>query len=306
MIRHAGEDYLRLRRSLGFKLEVPGRLVLDFTSFLDAAEAAHITAELALAWAVLPTGAQPSWYYYRLNAIRGFAKHMHAIDPRHQVPPADLLPRRVSRPVPYLFTSGEAAALMRAAETTLRPPLHAATYKTFIGLLEVTRHAARRGDRVSPRRRRPGRRPAYRAGKYGKTRQLALHPSTVTALSRYAALRDQLCPRPAASSFFVSTVGSPLLPAGVTRTFRTLARRVGLQPRSERRRPQPIGLRHSFAVNTLIDWYRAGVDVNTRLPLLSTWMGHAAPASTYWYLQAVPELLALAAQRQQHATRRLP
>lgn len=306
MIRHAAEDYLTLRRSLGFKLEVPGRLLLDFARFLDDADAAHITIELALAWAVRPMGAQPSWYYYRLSAVRGFAEHMHAIDARHQVPPADLLPRRVCRPVPYLFTSGEVAALMRAAETTLRPPLHAATYKTFIGLLDVT--GMRPGEAIGL-----GRDDVDLAGglltvvgKYGKSRQLALQPNTVTALCGYAALRDQMCPRPAASSFFVSTVGSPLLPVGVTRTFRTLTRRVGLQPRSERCRPQPIGLRHSFAVNTLIDWYRAGVDVDARLPLLSTWMGHATPASTYYYLQAVPELLALAAQRQQHTTRRPP
>jgi integrase len=145
----------------------------------------------------------------------------------------------------------------------------------------------------------PGGRVTVVSGKYGKSRELALQPSTVQALTSYALLRDRLCPRPQAPSFLVSTAGTRLLPVGVTRVFANLAHRVGLQPRSDRCRPSPMGLRHSFAVTTLADWYRAGADIDAHLPLLSTWLGHTNPTSTYWYLHAAPELLALAAERQQ-------
>jgi len=306
-IRLAAESYLALRRSLGFKLDVPGRLLLQYSSFLDDAGASHITIESALAWATMPADAQPSWYYYRLSSVRGFAAQMHAVDPRHQVPPADLLPRRVLRPMPYLFTEAEVTALMRAAETTLHPRLHAATYSALIGLLAVT--GMRPGEAIRLDRDAVDLAAALVTvvhGKYGKSRELALRPGAVQALSSYAALRDRLCPLPRTPSFFVSTAGTRLLPVGVTRVFRALARRVGLRPRSARCRPRPMGLRHSFAVATMVGWYQAGVDVDAHLPLLATWLGHTNPASTYWYLSASPELLALAAQRQQHTAGRLP
>ena len=134
-------------------------------------------------------------------------------------------------------------------------------------------------------------------GKYGKSRELALHPSSVIALQEYAEHRDYLCPRPAAPGFFVSLSGDRLHESSTGTAFRRLVGRAGLRPRSARSRPTLKSLRHSFAVSTLIGWYRDGKDVSTRLPLLSTWLGHVAPSSTYWYLQATPELLGLAAAR---------
>ena len=134
-------------------------------------------------------------------------------------------------------------------------------------------------------------------GKYGKSRELALPPSTVIALQEYVEHRDYLCPRPAVAGFFVSLSGDRLHESNTDTAFRRLVGRAGLQPRSARTRPTLKSLRHSFAVSTLIDWYRDGGDVNARLPLLSTWLGHVAPSSTYWQLQATPELLGLAATR---------
>ena len=295
-MQHAAQDYLALRRSLGYKLESPGRLVGDFARYLDARGLAHVTVDAALSWAVMP-GGSPYWHWFRLSAVRGFAGYLHAFDDRHQVPPADLLARRYQRPVPFLFTSTDIAALMSAASG--RPArLHALNCRTLIGLLAVT--GLRPGEAYALDREHvdlANGRLSVINGKYGKSRELALHPSSVIALQEYAEHRDYLCPRPAAPGFFVSMSGGRLHPANTDTAFRSLVGRAGLQPRSTRSTPSLKSLRHSFAVATLIGWYRDGKDVNTRLPLLSTWLGHVAPSSTYWYLQATPELLGLAAAR---------
>jgi integrase len=136
-----------------------------------------------------------------------------------------------------------------------------------------------------------------RDSKYGKSREILLHPSTVKALTGYLEQRDRLSPCPSAPSIFVSTRGTRLLHATVQPTFRGLVGQAGLKPRSPSCRPRIHSLRHSFAVDTLVGWYRDGDDVAARLPLLSTYLGHVDPASTYWYLSAAPELLGLAAER---------
>jgi integrase/recombinase XerD len=296
-MRQAAQRYLLLRRSLGYELEEPGRLLLDFADYLDAAGVTHLTIEAVVAWATAPQGAAPYWHWLRLSAVRGFAAHLHAIDPGHQVPPADLLPRQYTRAAPYLFSDDEVAALMRAAGR-MRRRMPAATYQALIGLLAVT--GLRPGE-------------AYRLnrddldadrstltvvrGKYGKSRELILRPCAITALQEYGRHRDQLCPHPAGPSLLVSMRGTRLNVISTERVFVRLASSIGLQPRSDRTRPRLKDLRHTFAVSTLIGWYQAGVDVNARLPALSTWLGHVDPQTTYWYLQASPELLALAAEK---------
>lgn len=295
-MQHAAQDYLALRRSLGYRLEAPGKLISDFARYLDGLGLAHVTVDAALSWATSP-GGSPYWHWFRLSAVRGFAGYLHAFDDRHQVPPADLLARRYQRPVPFLFTSVDIAALMDAAAA--RPArLHALNCRTLIGLLAVT--GMRPGEAYALDREHvdlAAGRLSVINGKYGKSRELALHPSSVIALQEYAEHRDYLCPRPAAPGFFVSMSGERLHESNTDTAFRRLVGRAGLEPRSARSTPCLKSLRHSFAVSTLIGWYRDGKDVNARLPLLSTWLGHVAPSSTYWYLQATPELLGLAAGR---------
>jgi integrase/recombinase XerD len=187
-----------------------------------------------------------------------------------------------------------------AAAGRLRSPLLAATYETLIGLLASS--GMRVGEAISLDR-------AdidfddgvitVVAGKFGRWREVPLHPDTTAALDRYARRRDVLCPAPKTASFFVSSAGTRLIPACVRRTFGDLVRAAGLRPRSARCRPRIHDFRHRFAVSTLLEWYRAGVDVQARLPLLSAYLGHVDPTSTYWYLEATPELLALAAARQE-------
>ena len=133
--------------------------------------------------------------------------------------------------------------------------------------------------------------------KYGNSRQLLLDPTTVTALEEYGRHRDRLHPHPAEPSLLVSMQGTRMDIIPTERCFVRLARAAGIQPLSERTRPRMKDLRHTFAVSTLISWYRSGADVEARLPALSTWLGHVDPQATYWYLQASPELLALAARR---------
>ena len=294
----AAQQYLRLRRSLGYKLEVPGRLVLSFAGHLDALGIAHVTADAAAEWATAPRNAKPYWHWLRMSAVRGFAVYLHSLDSRHRVPPSDMLPRQYTRPAPYLFSDDEIAALIQAAGRMRHGPGVTATYQTLIGLLAVTGcrpGEACRLDRehFSPR----DRTLTIVRSKYGKSRQLLLDPTTVTALEEYGRHRDRLHPHPAEPSLLVSMQGTRMDIIPTERVFARLTRAAGIVPLSDRTRPTMKNLRHTFAVSTLISWYRSGADVEARLPALSTWLGHVDPQATYWYLQTSPELLALAARR---------
>jgi integrase len=296
-MRQAAESYLALRRAMGFKIEKPGRLVLQFADHLDRLGAQQLTIETALAWARQPAQADPSWWAYRLSAVRGFAAYLQPRLPGTQIPPADLLPLRTKRATPYLYSAEDVAAMMTAARA-LPTPLTAATYETLIGLLAIT--GLRVGEAINLDRADidlDTRMLTVCNGKFGKSRQVPLHPSTVEHLHAYAHQRDQTLPSPKAAMFFLSTAGTRLSDCRVESTFRALVRAAGLRPRSAQCRPRLHDLRHSFAVNTVLDWYRSDEDVQARIPLLSTYLGHVDPSATYWYLSTAPELMALACAR---------
>ena len=302
-LRAAAEEYLVMRRALGFKLTTQGRQLMRFIDYCEARHAGHVTAELALAWATQTSRGSGDEVYWsrRLMVVRIFARHLKALDPVTEVPPDDVLPHHYRRIAPYLYSPDEVTALMDAAGQ-LTPPLRAATWRTLIGLLAVT------GMRKSEACHLDRGQVDLDAGvlvitdaKFGKARQLFLHPSAVAALRGYQRCRDRWCPAPAAPSFFISTRGTRLDVHNITHTFAGLLDDAGIQAPPGRRRPRLHDLRHSFTVASLLDLYRDGGDVQARLPLLSTWLGHVDPKSTYWYLQAVPELLALAAGRLEQA-----
>jgi integrase/recombinase XerD len=296
-LRTTLDQYLALRRAFGCKLERAGRLLPDFVAFLHRHRAQAVTTELALRWAKQPPDGHPAWWAEKLSLVRGFARYLQAIDPRTEVPPADLLPRQTWRVTPYLYAEQDVPRLMHAAQG-LHPPLRAATYRTFFGLLAVT--GLRIGEAIRLDRQDVDWRHrllVIRGSKFGKSREVPLHDTTVEALRAYARLRDRIGPRPKSPSFFLSTVGTRLIYMNALRTFWELLHLAGIEGRSPRCRPRPHDLRHTFAVRTLLDWYRAGVDVQARLPVLSTYLGHFDPSSTYWYLSAAPELLGLVAQR---------
>jgi integrase len=295
-LRGAVSDYVTVRRALGYQMVHTQRLLHQFVGFAETAGVDTITTQLAVRWATLPPGA-PAWHAQRLGIVRCFARWWHTIDPETEVPPTDVLPARPRRTIPYLYSDADITALMSAA-ATLRSPLAAATMQAFIGLVFST--GIRRGEALGLDRDDLDASTGVltvRVAKFDKPRQLPLHTSTVTALVAYARRRDQLCPRPHTAAFFVSTTGKRLSASIVWETFHRLLRQAGIGSRTPGCRPRIHDARHTFAVTTLLGWYRDGVDVQARLPLLSTYLGHTDPNNTYWYLHAVPELLTLAADR---------
>jgi integrase len=296
-LRDALEDYLMLRRALGFRLASAARLLGQFISYLEARGTSTVTTSDALAWATLPAGASPAWQAIRLSVVRGFAAHLHGIDPSAQVPPAGLIRRGNDRATPYLYSDAEISALIAAA-AGLRPRLRAATYQTLISLLAVS------GMRIGEAMRLDcGDLDAgsglivVRDAKFGKSRLVPLHPTATDALIRYAALRDEHHPRPASPALFLSTAGTRLLHSNVGLTFTRLAGQAGLTRRSASCRPRIHDIRHSFAVASLLGWYASGADVAAMMPRLSTYLGHTDPKHTFWYLSAAPELMTLAGRR---------
>jgi integrase len=288
--------YLQVRRALGYKLERAGRLLPGFVTFLDQARAPFITTALALAWATQSPRGTPWWAADRLGLVRGFANYLRAVDPRTEIPPATLLPHKRPRGTPYLYSDADVRALMDAAQTSLTP-FKGATYHTILGLLAST--GMRVGEALALDH---GDWDAaagvlrIRHAKFGKTRQVPLHPSTGAALTAYRRLRERTFRPPRSPAFFVSRAGTRLHYKNVHLAFLRLVRTARLADQRPRR-PRLHDLRHSFAVHTLLDWYRTGVDVEARLPWLSTYLGHVGPSTTYWYLTATPELLTVAHRR---------
>jgi integrase/recombinase XerD len=291
------EDYLAVRRGLGFKLRSERRMLADFVVFMDSVGQSTLTVNAALQWATSPTGVGHAYLAQRMRAIRGLARYLRGIDPATEIPPLELLPARRHRPTPHIYSEQEVTTLMAAA-ATLRPMLRAATMETLIGLLACT------GLRVSE---------AFaldrtdidatngllriRDSKYGKSREVLIHDSTLAALHAYLGRRDELRATGDAVCVFVSSWGARLNHKAMHPAFDRIRRTAGVVGCSPGRWPRAHDLRHTFAVNTLLAWYRAGDDVAAKLPLLSTYLGHVDPAATYWYLSAVPELLGLAAER---------
>lgn len=296
-LRDSVADYLAVRRALGYRLARPEKLLAQFLDHLDQCGQSRITVAAALDWARQPAQADPNWWAYRLSVVRGFAAWVHTLDPVHEVPASDLLAWRPQRATPYLYSEADIAALIRAT-ATLRTPLRRATYATLIGLLSVT--GMRVGEVINLDRAdvdlNHGRL-LVRNAKFGKDRELLLHPTSVSALSDYQRTRSLSPAAGGCPAFLVSTTGTRLLYCNVASTFHRLVGLAALAARPGTARPRIHDLRHTFAVTAMLEAYAAGQDGQARLTLISTWLGHVNPASTYWYLSASPELMAQAAAR---------
>ena len=289
------EDYLRLRRALGFKLERAGHLLPQLVAYLEAAGVATVTSELAIGWARLPAHTQPNHWAQRLAIARGFARYLQALDPTAEVPQPGVFPTRRHRPTPFLWSQRDIRRLLQSTRA-LRPALRAATYEALFGLLATC--GMRVGEAIGLDRDDvdlPAGVITIRHAKFDRTRLVPLHPTATEALSRYATERDRLCPRPRARAFFVSSAGTRLDRSGVSKTLRKITTSIGM--RTESVHPRAHDLRHSFAVDTLLRWQRSGRSVDEHIATLSTYLGHVSPADTYWYLSASPELMELAAGR---------
>jgi len=294
-------DYLRIRRSLGYRLREPESLLRNFVAFFQAERAPYITRQLALRWATQPAKAQPATWAGRLGIVRRFAIWYSATEPRTEIPPAGLLPHRYRRKPPHIYSDEEIENVLRRSQQLPSPNgLRARTYTTLFGLLVATGMRVNEAlglDRVDVDLKRGILH--IRRTKFGKSRYVPVHASTVEALKKYAEVRDRVFPAPLIPAFFISEKSSRITEWIARYTFAKISQRIGLRAsaKGHGRGPRLQDMRHRFAARTLIHWYRAGFDVERELPKLSTYLGHVHVNDTYWYLEAVPELLQLATDR---------
>jgi len=302
-LHRALTESLQTRRALGTKLGWPESSLRQFVDFIEAEGEDFVTIASAVRWAIQPVGVQRATHARRLGIVRGFALWLQATDTRTQVPPQGVLPARQRRPFPHIYSDSEIAALMSAAGK-LRSALglRRATFQTLIGLLVST--GLRPGEALAldvADVDLVGGVMVVRESKFGKSRFVPLEQSARTALLAYAEFRDAIRPCRETSAFLVTERGARLLACTTRLTFAKLCQACGL--RSERKvgcrrsGPRLQDFRHTFATRRLIEWYRAGLDVDRLMPRLATYLGHMRVAETYWYIQSVPELLRLVTER---------
>lgn len=295
-LRKAVQEYLALRRGMGYKMHDAGLLLPRFVDFLEQRQAQYITVRLALEWVEQSHTIQPAERARRLCFVRGFARYRSGADARTEIPPVELMPYRSTRARPYLYSEQEVQGLLEAALKLPTPRRSSAlrpwVFYCLLGLLSVT------GLRISE---------ALdlklddvdldqgvltiRAAKLGRSRLVPLHPSTCALLAQYLRRREQFVRKRGNGHVFVSTHGTRLDIGRVHRAFYALSRQTGLRAAGASKGPRLHDFRHRFAVLTLIRWYESGEDAARRLPLLSTYLGHVYVAGTYWYLSSCPELM---------------
>lgn len=299
----AVKEYLSMRRDLGFKLREDGKGLLEFAAFMQQRRASYVRQALALAWAQKPSGAQPSHWARRLRFVRGFARYRSATDPRTEIPSPGLLPFRPRRARPYLYSDDELRSLLRVALEMPcryeRGQLRRWVYHCLFGLLSVS--GLRLGEARNLELQDVDLKTAVltiRGAKLGKDRLVPLHASTCKVLADYLTRRSRhWANRPVSSYLFVSSRGNRLDDGDVHRTFYALSRQIGLRGASDRHGPRLHDMRHRFATNTLVRWYKRDQDPERLLPILSAYLGHVHVADTQWYLSGSPELMREAMRR---------
>ncbi len=284
-------EYLAMRRALGFKLIKAGKSLSQFVSYFEERNAEFITTSMAVEWAQSASSAHSR--SERLSFLRPFARFRSASDPRTEVPAENLFPYRPRRAQPYLYSEDDVRKLLTAAKA-LPNTFRAETYYCLLGLLSVT--GLRIGEALGLQSQHVDLVEGVltvEGAKHGKSRLVPLHDSTQEVLAAYKSCRDKFLSGRPASFFFISLNGTRLDRAMVHRTFYDLSRQVGLRKHDSSKGPRIHDLRHAFVVRSMLQWYRNGDDVERRLPILSTYLGHVHVSDTYLYLTAVPELMDL-------------
>jgi len=303
-LQHHLTEYVAARRALGTRLKEPAQTLRQFVRFLARRKNRFITIHLALEWSQQSRDVQRATWARKLSMVRQFARWMSVIDPRHQVPPRRLLNVRHRRGRPHIYSDDEITRLMaEAGRLKSANGMRALTMRTLIGLLAAT--GLRPGEAAGLERddvNLGAQLLTIRKSKYGKSRLVPIHHSTAAALKRYAAERDRIFRIPSIAFFFVSERGTGLEMGEVRRWLCKISRACGLRKKSEGHRcghgPRLQDLRHTFATRRLVEWYKAGGNVAVQMPKLATYLGHSSVGCTYWYIEAVPELLQLATEFQ--------
>lgn len=306
MMQATVEEYLSFRRKLGFELLIEGQELRRFARFADqSGHAGSITTELAVRWATLPVGADRLYHARRLDMVRRLARYRVLLDPRTEIPLEGLLGPSYRRRQPHIYSDEEVAALLRAA-AELGPArgLRPHTYATLFGLLDST--GLRVSEALALARHHVDLEAGIitvAAGKFHRSRLVPLHSSAVQALRAYADRRDRHRYRQAVCSdaFFLNEFGTSLKYHKVLLTFIDLRDQLAWKTGRSGRPPRIHDLRHRFAVRRLLRWYEEGVAIDRKIASLSTYLGHVKVSDTYWYLTAVPELLAVPAARFEQA-----
>lgn len=296
------DSYLSLRRSLGAEMRDPEATLRRFVAFAKAEAASVITTDLALRFATVGASTSPATRAGRLGDVRRFAVFCSMTDSRTEIPPRGIFPERYRRCQPYIYSDDEIARIINAAARLPSPSgLRATTCAALFGLLAST--GLRLGEAVGLDRDDvdlAGGLLTIRRAKFGKSRLVPMHDTTTSALARYGRRRDQLLSRVTSPAFFLSERSRRLTQWTARDNFALISRAVGLRRPTKTRvghGPRLHDMRHTLAARTLIGWYRDGRDVERELPRLSAYLGHVHVADTYWYLEAVPELLGLASER---------
>jgi integrase/recombinase XerD len=297
-LNQAVDDYLALRRSLGFKLREYGECLHEFVSFLKKNGSTHITNKLALEYATQRQDEKSVSWSRRLIIIRGFARYRLGADPKTEIPPIGLLRFRSRRAQPYIYSHDEICSLLQAAMKIKSPhKLQPHTYYCLFGLLAVSGLRLGEAINLQPQDVDCSEGVLTVRGKFGKARLVPLHRSTLAVLRDYAELRDKIFKGRILPTFLVTSHGTKLEKTNLSRIFRELSRQIGIRKPGARNGPRLHDFRHRFAIETLLRWYRRGDSVPKGMPVLSTYLGHGNVSGTYWYLSSTPALLAAASKR---------
>jgi integrase/recombinase XerD len=292
MLAQAVDSYLKTRRACGFKLRWQGKLLQNFAAFSDSRGKHYVCSDVAIEWAGL--GSSVPQRARRLSEVIRFSRYMRAEDPLHEVPPPVFGIEKRLRPIPYIFSQDEIQRLLQAVSELGCHSLRGKTYSTLFALLACT------GLRVSEATAlcieditADGL--VIKRSKFHKSRLVPLHETAQAGIRRY--LEHRLPYAPYENHVFVSLQKKPLLPSDVYRTFRAALNKIGLQRGPDLPRPTLHSFRHTFAVRALESCTGSRDQITKHMLALSTYLGHSKIHHTYWYLEAVPDLMADIAQR---------
>lgn len=297
------EQYLAFRRRHGGDWTATDQHLRPFVAFADAEAAEWIGVDLFMRWKRQFGSAGTATWNNRLSAVRGFTAWLKDIDPRTEVPSSALIPRRYQRPTPHIYSDSEITQIVtEAARLPSRLGLRGETYATLFGLLAVT--GLRVGEALGLDDQDVDLVTAVlfvRRGKNGKSRFIPVTDCTAERLDRYRTTRSRILGTAASEAFFVGENGKRLRIHAAQSNFAKIGQKIGLREKQPGTKfghgPRLHDMRHTMASKTILDWFRSGRNPDREMYKLSTYLGHANPGGTWWYIEAVPELLSLASER---------